>query len=56
VPADGGVRARNQQRLYVDRVAGRSSAPVAARGFPPVVPVPRGPQRAAERYGVARPA
>jgi RNA polymerase sigma factor for flagellar operon FliA len=27
VPADGGVRARNQQRLYVDRVAGRSAAP-----------------------------
>jgi len=30
VPADGGVRARNQQRSYVDRVAGRSpmSGPV----------------------------
>lgn len=27
VPADGGVRARNQQRSYVDRVAGRSPAP-----------------------------
>ena len=26
VPADGGVRARNQQRSYVDRVAGRSPA------------------------------
>ncbi len=29
VPADGGVRARNQQRSYVDRVAGRSPAPTA---------------------------
>ena len=27
VAADGGVRARNQQRMYVDRVAGRSTAP-----------------------------
>ncbi len=26
VPADGGVRARNQQRMYVDRVAGRGAA------------------------------
>jgi RNA polymerase sigma factor for flagellar operon FliA len=26
VPADGGVRARNQQRSYVDRVAGRTTA------------------------------
>jgi RNA polymerase sigma factor for flagellar operon FliA len=26
VPADGGVRARNQQRSYVDRVAGRTPA------------------------------
>ena len=32
VPADGGVRARNQQRSYVDRVAGRTPAPA---------PVPR---------------
>jgi RNA polymerase sigma factor FliA len=29
VPADGGVRARNQQRSYVDRVAGRSPMPGA---------------------------
>jgi len=29
VPADGGVRARNQQRSYVDRVAGRSPMPSA---------------------------
>ena len=27
VPADGGVRARNQQRSYVDRVAGRPPTP-----------------------------
>ena len=30
VPADGGVRARNQQRSYVDRVAGRSPTPSPA--------------------------
>ncbi len=44
VPADGGVRARNQQRQYVDRVAGRA---------PASVPHPRGWQSA---YGAARPA
>jgi RNA polymerase sigma factor FliA len=27
VPADGGVRARNQQKTYVERVAGRSPMP-----------------------------
>jgi RNA polymerase sigma factor FliA len=37
VPADGGVRARNQQRSYVDRVAGRNAPPAAA----PPLPVPR---------------
>src|SRR5215203_3563484 len=37
VPADGGVRARNQQRCYVDRVAGRNAPPAAA----PPLPVPR---------------
>ena len=42
VPADGGVRARNQQRSYVDRVAGRQGAHV---------PGPRNPWA-----GVARPA
>jgi RNA polymerase sigma factor for flagellar operon FliA len=48
VPADGGVRARNQQRLYVDRVAGRSV---------PSIPAPRpAATRAALRYGIARPA
>ena len=35
VPADGGVRARNQQRSYVDRVAGRNA--------PPPLPRPRNP-------------
>jgi len=29
VPADGGVRARNQQKSYVDRVAGRAPTPAA---------------------------
>lgn len=29
VPADGGVRARNQQKSYVDRVAGRTPTPAA---------------------------
>ena len=49
VPADGGVRARNQQRAYVDRVAGR--VPVGAAvstprpamapvGLPAGLPVP----------------
>ncbi|MBN1091624.1 sigma-70 family RNA polymerase sigma factor [Blastococcus sp. TML/M2B] len=42
VQADGGVRARNQQRSYVDRVAGRQ---------PAAVPGPRNPWA-----GVARPA
>ncbi|MGY2127635.1 sigma-70 family RNA polymerase sigma factor [Blastococcus sp. SYSU DS0617] len=42
VPADGGVRARNQQRSYVDRVAGRQATSV---------PGPRNPWA-----GVARPA
>ena len=43
VPADGGVRARNQQRAYVERVAarqsgGRDTVPAAT---PPVAPVPQ---------------
>jgi RNA polymerase sigma factor for flagellar operon FliA len=37
VPADGGVRARNQQRSYVDRVVGRNAPPATA----PPLPVPR---------------
>jgi RNA polymerase sigma factor for flagellar operon FliA len=55
VPADGGVRARNQQRSYVDRVAGRNAPPAAVP--PRVVPVPpqRNPWLAADR-GAARPA
>ncbi|MGY1699031.1 sigma-70 family RNA polymerase sigma factor [Geodermatophilus sp. SYSU D00766] len=48
VAADGGVRARNQQRLYVDRVAGRA--------VPPVVPVPRHRAGWQVAYGAARPA
>ncbi|MGR7025423.1 sigma-70 family RNA polymerase sigma factor [Geodermatophilus sp. URMC 62] len=63
VAADGGVRARNQQRLYVDRVAGRGApdrnTPPASTppvGAPPVgAPLAR---RAAwqRAYGAARPA
>ena len=34
VPADGGVRARNQQRSYVDRVAGRSPMPSPMSSVP----------------------
>jgi RNA polymerase sigma factor for flagellar operon FliA len=47
VPADGGVRARNQQRQYVDRVAGRGSArqPAHALSEAPPVPTPRAPGR-----------
>jgi RNA polymerase sigma factor for flagellar operon FliA len=44
VPADGGVRARNQQRAYVDRVAARQLAgrtPAAAGATPPPFPVPQ---------------
>jgi RNA polymerase sigma factor for flagellar operon FliA len=50
VPADGGVRARNQQRQYVDRVAGRGGvrppepAPADASSSPPV-PTQRAPGR-----------
>jgi RNA polymerase sigma factor for flagellar operon FliA len=50
VQADGGVRARNQQRAYVDRVAaGRTATRTAG---PPPVPAPRSPAvRAAARPG-----
>jgi RNA polymerase sigma factor for flagellar operon FliA len=44
VPAEGGVRARNQQRSYVDRVAGRS--PVS-----PASPRPTSVPLARQRYG-----
>jgi RNA polymerase sigma factor for flagellar operon FliA len=51
VAPDGGVRARNQQRAYVDRVAagragsrGRAAAPSAApEAAEPTVPAPRTP-------------
>ena len=52
VAADGGVRARNQQRTYVDRVAGRN-APTPARS---PVPQPRQAWVAARHYGASRPA
>jgi RNA polymerase sigma factor for flagellar operon FliA len=34
VPADGGVRARNQQRSYVERVAARSPMPAMSASAP----------------------
>jgi RNA polymerase sigma factor FliA len=53
VPADGGVRARNQQRSYVERVAGRNAAPAAAPPIsfprPAAVPPHRNPWIAAAR-------
>ena len=46
VAADGGVRARNQQRAYVDRVAaGRGSPRPPVPGPPPPVPSPRASAR-----------
>ncbi|SEO78105.1 sigma-70 family RNA polymerase sigma factor [Trujillonella endophytica] len=53
VPADGGVRARNQQRSYVDRVAARNAPPASV---PVAVPSPRPAWVTAQRYGVSRPA
>ncbi|MFW3170454.1 sigma-70 family RNA polymerase sigma factor [Geodermatophilus sp. CPCC 206100] len=47
VAADGGVRARNQQRSYVDRVAGRNAPPL---------PQPRDMRAVGDRYRAARPA
>ena len=47
VPADGGVRARNQQRAYVDRVTSRTPAPRT-----PVTRVPAGHPRAARPAAV----
>jgi RNA polymerase sigma factor FliA len=49
VPADGGVRARNQQRSYVDRVAGRSP-------MPSPVPRPRTSWQTSGRGSEAQPA
>jgi RNA polymerase sigma factor for flagellar operon FliA len=49
VAADGGVRARNQQRSYLDRLAGRTPAPRAPEpvAMPVPVPSPRSRQRSA---------
>jgi RNA polymerase sigma factor for flagellar operon FliA len=59
VPADGGVRARNQQRAYVDRViaaqqAGRTSVPTAATpaGALPALPVPAQRRRTRQDWQV----
>ncbi|MGY1660063.1 sigma-70 family RNA polymerase sigma factor [Geodermatophilus sp. SYSU D00705] len=41
VPADGGVRARNQQRSYVDRVAGRNAPPLPSPRPAAAVPAHR---------------
>jgi RNA polymerase sigma factor for flagellar operon FliA len=46
VQADGGVRARNQQRAYLDRVVNREAAAPAATTTMPI-PSPRGRQRTA---------
>jgi RNA polymerase sigma factor for flagellar operon FliA len=60
VPADGGVRARNQQRSYVDRVAGRNAPPITASPFPKprpaAVPPHRNPWVRAATGRSARPA
>ncbi|MGY1808910.1 sigma-70 family RNA polymerase sigma factor [Blastococcus sp. SYSU D00669] len=52
VAAEGGVRARNQQRLYVDRVAGRSPLPPSA----PPLPRPRTPWQVPGRGTAVQPA
>ena len=44
VPADGGVRARNQQRAYLDRLVNRG--PARDDRAPAVPPAPRSPQHA----------
>jgi RNA polymerase sigma factor FliA len=41
VVPDGGVRARNQQRQYVQRVAGRGNPRAVPADLPPPVPSPR---------------
>ena len=64
VTADGGVRARNQQRAYVDRVTARRGAPARPATPPPPVPSPRTsarhewqtPARFARTEPTARPA
>jgi RNA polymerase sigma factor for flagellar operon FliA len=47
VSADGGVRARNQQRAYLDRVASRDVEPAAATTSAAPAPSLRGRQRSA---------
>ncbi|MEU2348217.1 sigma-70 family RNA polymerase sigma factor [Modestobacter sp. NPDC049651] len=47
VPAEGGVRARNQQRAYVERVSARQAVARTAPAPAAVVPAPRGRARGA---------
>jgi RNA polymerase sigma factor FliA len=54
VPAEGGVRARNQQRSYVERVAGRSPMPAASASAP--LPRSRAAWPTTGRGAAARPA
>jgi RNA polymerase sigma factor for flagellar operon FliA len=53
VPADGGVRARNQQRAYLDRVTERSASPQPAAA---PLPRPRGSWQVPGRTVTTRPA
>jgi RNA polymerase sigma factor for flagellar operon FliA len=41
VPASGGVRARNQQRTYLERLTGRTGAPAIPLAAAPAIPHPR---------------
>jgi RNA polymerase sigma factor for flagellar operon FliA len=41
VPASGGVRARNQQRSYLERLTGRTGAPALPLAAAPAIPHPR---------------
>jgi RNA polymerase sigma factor for flagellar operon FliA len=49
VPADGGVRARNQQQAYVQRLAGQRDAARTPAPSPAAVPSSRQPVRPAPR-------
>jgi RNA polymerase sigma factor for flagellar operon FliA len=53
VAADGGVRARNQQKAYLDRVTGRAPLPVPT---PAPLPRPRGGWQVPGRGTAAQPA